>query len=416
MGKTKRKRNTGKPDKQESDYVNQDERKDGAKMEYRVIPKLKLEAGVVGIGGEHLDGKPYADVERTLHAAMDGGVNMLDLFMPGEEIRTNIGRALKGRRDRIMIQGMIGSTDVGQQYDISRDPALCRKYFEDLLRFLGTDYIDFGMLFFIDTDAAFEKVFGADGDGEILRYAQDLKKAGTIRGVGASAHNPVTARRVVETGEIDLLLFSVNPAFDLMPLGLDIDTMLSDKGFDNLGSVQPARAALYEACERMGVAITTMKTLGAGKLLSAEHTPFEKPLTPAQCIRYALDRPAVVSTLIGAASPEQMRESLYYFEASEEELDYSGILGGERSNFLGNCLYCGHCQPCPMEIDIPLLIRYLDVAQLGGENTPPSVREHYAEMKTRGGDCTACGSCEARCPFSVPIIENMARAVKVFGN
>ncbi|MCL2492681.1 MAG: aldo/keto reductase [Clostridiales bacterium] len=382
-------------------------------MKYRMIPKLNLKAGVVGLGGEHLDGKPYADVEHTLHAAMDAGVNMLDLFMPGEEIRTNIGRALEGRRERIMIQGMIGSTDVNKQYDISRDPALCRKYFEDLLRFLGTDYIDFGMLFFIDTDAAFEKVFE---EGTLLRYAQDLKKAGTIRGIGASAHDPVTARRMVETGEIDLLLFSVNPAFDLMPLGLDIDTMLSDKGFDNLGSVQPARAALYEACEREGVAITTMKTLGAGKLLSAAHTPFKKPLTPAQCIRYALDRPAVVSTLIGAASPEEIQESLKYFEMSEEELSYSEILGGERSNFLGNCLYCNHCLPCPNDIDIALVNRYLEVATLGGENTPPSIREYYTALKAHGGDCIACGSCETRCPFSVPIIENMAKAVAVFGS
>lgn len=34
-----------------------------------------------------------------------------------------------------------------------------------------------------------------------------------------------------------------------------------------------------QLCEQKGVGITVMKTLGAGKLISAEHTPFEKPLT-----------------------------------------------------------------------------------------------------------------------------------------
>lgn len=58
------------------------------------------------------------------------GINLMDLFMPGEEVRSNIGRALAGRRDRMMIQGHICSVDLNRQYDISRDLATCRKYFE----------------------------------------------------------------------------------------------------------------------------------------------------------------------------------------------------------------------------------------------------------------------------------------------
>ena len=185
-----------------------------------------------------------AVVEETIHAALDHGINLMDLFMPGEEVRSNIGRALAGRRDRIMIQGHICSVDLNQQYDISRDPAVCRRYFETLLRCLKTDYIDFGMLFFVDSTADYSAAFESD----IPEYAQDLKRRGVIRAIGASSHNPVTARRIVESG--------------------------------------------------------------AGKLISPEHTPFCKPLTVAQCIHYVLTRPAVVSALVGCCSARRSGKRL----------------------------------------------------------------------------------------------------------
>lgn len=80
------------------------------------------------------------------------------------------------------------------------------------------------MLFFIDSAEDFSSVFESD----LLEYAQQLKRKGTIRAIGASSHNPVTARRVVESGVVDLLMFSVNPAFDMMPPETDLETMIGD--------------------------------------------------------------------------------------------------------------------------------------------------------------------------------------------
>ena len=73
-------------------------------MEYRKVGRTGLSTGVIGLGSEHLDRKPYAVVEETIHAALDNGINLMDLFMPGEEVRSNIGRALAGRRDKIRVQ------------------------------------------------------------------------------------------------------------------------------------------------------------------------------------------------------------------------------------------------------------------------------------------------------------------------
>ena len=98
-------------------------------MEYRDLGWTGKKAGIIGLGCEHLDGKPYERVEETIRTALEGGVNLLDVFMPGEEVRQNIRKALGHRRKDVMIQGHIGSTHVGKQYDISRDMPTVRKYF-----------------------------------------------------------------------------------------------------------------------------------------------------------------------------------------------------------------------------------------------------------------------------------------------
>ncbi|MDL2236696.1 aldo/keto reductase [Christensenellaceae bacterium OttesenSCG-928-K19] len=378
-------------------------------MEYREIADTGWKASVIGLGTEHLDGKPYETVEETIHEAMKQGINMMDLFMPGDEVRKNIGRAIAGNREKFLIQGHICSTDINEQYDISRDLDTVKRYFENLLRHLDTDYIDFGMLFFIDTEENFKDVF----ETEILRYAQDLKRQGVVRRLGASSHNPVTARRIVETGEIDLLMFSINPAFDMMGADMILDDMVESVA--SASGIEPARAALYQACERQGVSISVMKTLGAGKLLSKEHSPFGDALSVGQCIHYALERPAVVSTLLGCKSAEEVRHAVSYFDLNDEEKDYSEIISNTEGNFQGSCVYCNHCLPCPVDIDIASVNRYLDIALLDKNNIPKSIVQHYSSLKAHGSDCIRCGSCEGRCPFSVPVTQRMETAAAVFG-
>ncbi len=381
-------------------------------MEYRKIGTTGMSASVIGLGGEHLDGKPYERMEETVNAAYENGVNIIDLFMPGDEVRSNFGKALEGRRKEFLIQGHIGSADIHEQYDITRDLPTCQRYFEQLLKHLKTDYIDIGMLFFIDTEEHFNQVFHSD----IVNYAQKLKRDGVIRAIGASSHNPKIAKKVVETGIVELLMFSINPAFDMTPEGTDVlDTLDPAFADDIYRNVQPDRMELYRLCEQKNVAITVMKTLGAGKLLSKEHTPFQKPLTVAQCIHYALTRPAVVSSLIGASSRDEMMQALRYLDLSGEERDYADAVAGLQKDFEGHCVYCSHCQPCPAGIDIAAVNKYLDIAKLDEKSIPPSVAQHYAGLEKTGADCIGCASCEERCPFRVPVIKNMEYASRLFG-
>ena len=378
-------------------------------MEYRKIGKTGKKSSVIGLGCEHLDGKPYEPVKTIIDAAISAGINIFDVFMPGKEVRENIAKAIGSRRNEILIQGHICSTNVGQQYDISRDLPTVKRFFEEHLRLCG-GHIDFGMLFFIDSDDDYKNVF----ETGIADYALKLKEKGDISHIGFSSHNPISAIKAINTNLPELMMFSINPAFDIIPTEESIFTHL-ENGFnaESFSAVEPKRAELYRLCEQKNVSITVMKTLGAGKLISSEHTPFYKPLTVAQCTHYALSRPAVVSVLLGCKSPEEIQEAVKYFELSDEEKDYTDILKSIRGGLHGSCVYCNHCQPCPSQIDIASVNKYFDIAKLDAANIPPSVRSHYQNLAHNGSECTQCGSCESRCPFDVPVIENMKKADKL---
>jgi len=380
-------------------------------MEYKELGKTGKHVSVIGLGCEHLDKKPYEQVCETISAAVDHGVNILDVFMPGEEVRGFISKALGNKRDKVMIQGHIGATDVKQQYDVSRDLPTVKKYFEDMLRMFG-GYIDFGMLFFIDSEDDYRNVFETD----FVDYALHLKKQGDIGHIGFSSHNPQTAMKAINTGIPEMLMFSINPAFDMLPSNVYVfDNFETGLAPELYRGIDPKRAEFYKLCEQKQVGITVMKTFCAGKLLSKEHSPFNGPLSTAQCISYALSRPAVASVLTGCQTGNEVSDLMNYFETGESDRDYSAIISSFQNDFRGSCVYCNHCQPCPAEIDIAMVHKYLDIALLDTKNIPPSVCSHYKSLAHKGNECTNCGHCESRCPFGVPVMKNMTEAVELFG-
>ena len=380
-------------------------------MEYRELGKTGRLVSAIGLGCEHLDGKPYEQIKNTIDAALDGGITIMDVFMPGKEVRENIAKALGNRRNQVTIQGHIGSTDIRQQYDISRDMPTVQRYFEDILRLFG-GYIDCGMMFFIDTEKDYQDVF----ETGFVEYVLKLKEKGDIGHIGFSSHNPVTAVKVINTGVPEMLLFSINPAFDMLPVHEYVfDHFEKDFGADLLRGIDPKRAELYKLCTQKQIGITVMKTLGGGKLISPEHSPFANPLTVPQCIHYALSRPAVASVLLGCRTATEVQDSIQYFALAESERDYVDVLGSMRNDFKGNCVYCNHCQPCPAGIDIASVNKYLDITRLDVDNIPPSIRSHYSSLPHNGSECTGCGSCESRCPFEVPVIHNMQEAERLLG-
>lgn len=382
-------------------------------MNYRTLGRSGLKVSEVGLGCEHLQGLPYEQVKSVIDAALAGGVNVMDVFMSEPEVRTNIGKALSGRREQVVLQGHIGAAWLNGQYKRTRDLAHCKTFFEDFLTRLQTDYVDIGMIHFVDSEEDYKSVFESD----VIEYAKQLKAEGKIKALGMSSHNPSIAERAVRTGLIDVLMFSINPVYDLMPENVVIDELTNMDSYARRewNGIHPDREQLYKTCEAMGTGITVMKSLAAGNLLKAETSPFGVALTPMQCIHYVLTRPAVASAMVGCKTAEEVQTALSYETASPEERDYSEILSRTpKYSLKGKCMYCNHCLPCPKKIDVAQVNKYLDLTEVEGEATA-TVKEHYAALSAHASDCIACGSCEKNCPFSVQIIERMKKAKEVFG-
>lgn len=77
------------------------------------------------------------------------------------------------------------------------------------------------MIHYLDGEEDFRKVF----NGPVMELALQLKKRGRIRHVGLSSHNPAVAVRAVESGLIDVLMFSINPCYDLQPPTENVDVV-----------------------------------------------------------------------------------------------------------------------------------------------------------------------------------------------
>lgn len=251
--------------------------------------------------------------------------------------------------------------------------------------------------------------------GEIIEYAKELKEKGIVRYLGMSSHNPHIAKKAAETGLIDVLMFSINPAYDLESPETDIYDLMDFKGMGENGwVVDEARQELYSYCESAGVAITVMKTLAAGTLLSAEASPFGVAMTVPQCIQYALDRNGVKCVIVGCHSVEEVLKAVRYDQLSEQERSYAHIFAsGNQINMTGRCMYCNHCQPCPAHIDIAAVTKFLDLASSQPE-VPETVKQHYWSLNATAADCLMCGRCEPNCPFGVKVRENMKKARELF--
>ncbi len=189
-----------------------------------------------------------------------------------------------------------------------------------------------------------------------------------IRHIGMSTHNPQVAKLAALSGEIEMLLFSVNPAFDLLPPSEDLNDYFVESYGEGLAGIDPLREELYKLCEQRGVGITVMKGYAGGRLFDARTSPFGVALTPVQCLHYALTRPAVASVLVGYDTPAHVDAAVAYEAATEEERDYASVLAkAPRHAYFGQCTYCGHCAPCPAGIDIAMVNKLYDLAAMQPE-------------------------------------------------
>lgn len=380
-------------------------------MNYRRLGKTGLMVSEVGFGAEWMERHTADECRAVLTRAQELGINILDCWMSEPNVRISLGLALKGQREHWYIQGHIGSTWQNGQYVRTRDVAQCRIAFEDLLTRLQTDYIDLGMMHFIDQ----ESDWNAAMNGPYIEYVKELKAQGKIRHIGMSTHNPLMAKKAAQSGVVEMILFSINPAFDMLPPTDEIDNYFAEEYQEGLGGIDPVRMELYKLCEQQDVGITVMKPFAGGRLFDANRSPFGVALTPVQCIHYCLTRPAVAAVMAGYDTPEHVEAAVAYETASDAERDYASVLANAPKHTFGQgeCTYCGHCKPCPADIDIAMVNKYYDLATMQ-EQVPATVKAHYQALEHHADECIGCKGCESRCPFGVKIAQRMKKTAELF--
>lgn len=348
-------------------------------MEYRTLPRGGDRISVIGLGAGSLSGTKK-EMTAVIDAAIENGINYFDLAPSVEAPWYAYAEAFSGRREKVITQMHFGAIYTGGKYGWTRNLDEIKRQIAWNFDLLKTDYTDIGFIHCVDDDDDLDDVM----NGGLWEYMKSLKASDMIRHLGFSSHNPAIARKILQTGLVDIFMFSINPSYDYQ------------NGEYAIGSVGE-RATLYRDCEKMGVGISVMKPFAGGQLLDAKRSMFRCALTHTQCIQYALNRPAVLTVLPGVRDMDDLKTVLGYVTASPEDRDYSVIGEFTPQDADGICVYCNHCQPCPAGLNVGLINKYYDLALAGDE----MAKGHYQKLPVRADACLQCGHCESRCPFHV---------------
>jgi predicted aldo/keto reductase-like oxidoreductase len=379
-------------------------------IERRPLGRTELMVSAVSLGTEYLLNKPVDHVAQVIRAAVDRGVTYFDLFWAQPGFRDALGAAFVGLRDRVQLAAHLGAVAPSGEHEVSRDPRLALRFFEDFLARYRTDYVDVLYLHNVNDQPDLDLVMGPGG---ILDLARRLVREGKARAIGFSGHSVPITRAAVASGAIDVLMFPINLA----------------------GHAIPGRRELLLECQERGVGVVAMKAYAGGKLLSPGRTllmeswqrgtegsvevpPTEverraglAPITAVQCIAYALAQPAVATVVPGCAELTELLAALDYYQAPAAERDFAVALADFAEPVSGECVYCNHCLPCPVSVDVGATIRLLESAAWLSQD---EIERGYRALPVSPSACTDCGVCGERCPFGVDAPTKVLAAAERF--
>jgi aryl-alcohol dehydrogenase-like predicted oxidoreductase len=287
-------------------------------MEYTEISGTKMNVsriaqGTWAIGGWMWGGTDEKESIRTIHAALDKGINLIDTapvygFGVSEEI---VGKAVeeRGHRENVFI-----ATKVGLEWhngsvtrNSSRDRI--RKEVQDSLRRLRTNYIDIYQVHWPDLAIPIE---------ETAQTMQSLLKEGLIRAIGVSNYSPQQMDQFMSVSKLHVVqspynLFERQIDRDVLPYareknlsvfaygplcrGLLTGTMRPDTKFtgDDLRltdpKFQPPRFAEYLNAVQ--------------KLDDLAQKRYRKRVMDL-AVRWVLDQPGITAALWGARHPAEL--------------------------------------------------------------------------------------------------------------
>ncbi len=168
-------------------------------MQYRRLGQTDLEVSAVGLGGWALGGGydwgniNFTDVQNTVCAALDNGINLIDtapIYASSEEV---LGRALAGRRQDVVLCTKCGLVKNGSWTDHDLRPETLSRQLENSLKNLKTDTIDVYFIHYLDPQIPWQAT---------LETLTRLQAQGKIRYIGVCNIPPEILIQMAQTGII----------------------------------------------------------------------------------------------------------------------------------------------------------------------------------------------------------------------
>ena len=187
-------------------------------METRQLGGLRVSAIGLGCMGMSAAYGVPDDVEsiRTIHRAIDIGVTFIDTadVYGGGKNEELVGRAVRGRRDRVVLATKCGIVlSGGVPADVNGTPKYIRSACDASLRRLGVDVIDLYYLHRVDPKTPIQESMGG---------LADLVRAGKVRFIGLSEAAATTLRKAhavhpVAAVQSEYSLWARDPEQDVLP-------------------------------------------------------------------------------------------------------------------------------------------------------------------------------------------------------
>lgn len=336
--------------------------------------------------------------EREILSAFQKGVNYFDTayLYPGSEAA--LGEILKRNnlREKLNIATKLPLYLVRKSENID-------KYFDEQLKRLQTNYVDYYLMHMLTDIAEWEKLkrFG------IVEWIDGKKKSGQIKNIGFSYHgNTEMFLKILDAYDWDFCQIQYNYVDE---------------------TSQAGRRGL-EAAGKKGIPVIIMEPLRGGKLvdllpetakkLIAEN---ERKWSPAElAFRWLWDQPEVTCVLSGMNSLEMVEENARIASDTEigsfTETDFKLFESVKReieTKTKVGCTGCGYCQPCPQGVDIPAVFKCYNTLYTENRKEGRHAYTILCGMRKKpsgASKCIGCGKCEQHCPQHIKIRQELKNA------
>lgn len=286
-----------------------------------------------------------------------------------------------------------------------KTPTEMMQVFEESLRRIGVEYIDYYLLHNLDEDKTGKyEEFGA------WEFGAKLKDRGLIRHFGFSFHD--------RAEKLDTLL-AHHPEVDFVQLQLNYGDWESPV-------VQSRKC--YEVARKYQKPIIVMEPVKGGSLVNLPPKAIEllkqanPHLSPAGwALRFCSSLEGVITILSGMSSMAQMEDNIATIKdttpLSDKERDtlrkVADILAEANTIPCTNCRYC--VDDCPQDIKIPMYFHLTNDFRMFGNRTQAS-DNYKLESKDHGkaSDCIECGVCVEHCPQHLPVSDLLKEVVELF--